>query len=165
MSRRLTNTRSKEGANMLNPDPIVRAGVFAAPECMIPGKVQLKRSVQLVLQELTKNWSDDENVDLLFSITALADRMGANRAAIHSGLRTLFAEDALRFRRREKDTRPVYYVDWSKIINDLGMERLGVRAHGGPHSFESAGCPKEPCGPKPYLRWGRGPNKSKKGDE
>lgn len=74
---------------MLNPDPIVRAGVFAAPECMIPGKVQLKRSVQLVLQELTKNWSDDENVDLLFSITALADRMGANRAAIHSGLRTL----------------------------------------------------------------------------
>lgn len=164
MSCNLMNTRSKEGANMLNPDPIVRAGVFAAPECMIPGRVQLKRSVQLVLQELTKNWSDDENVDLLFSITALADRLGANRASIHSGLRTLFAEDALRFRRRETDKRPVYYVDWSKIINDLGTERLGVQAHGGPHSFESEGYPKEPCGPKPRLGWGRPSTNHTKGE-
>lgn len=149
---------------MLNPDPIVRAGVLSAPECMVPGRVQLKRSVQLVLQEFMKAWVDDENVDLIFSITVSSKRLGASRAVIHDGLRALFAEDALRFRRRETDKRPVYYVDWSKIINDLGMERLGVQAHGGPHSFESEGCPKEPCGPKPNLRWGRPPAKQSKGE-
>ena len=95
---------------MLNPDPIVRAGVLSAPECMVPGRVQLKRSVQLVLQEFMKAWVDDENVDLIFSITVSSKRLGASRAVIHDGLRALFAEDALRFRRRETDKRPVYYV-------------------------------------------------------
>lgn len=131
---------------MLTTDPITQAGVLASRECMIPRRDWLKRSVQCFLRELLRDWPADENEDLVFNLYAAAKRIGLDKSVLYVGRRNLVAEDAIRFRRRE-DGYVVYYIDWSKIVNAYGMERLGVQAHGGPHSFESEGCPKEPCTP------------------
>lgn len=44
----------------------------------------------------------------------------------------------------------------------VASKRLGVQAHGEPHSFESAGCPKEPCAPEPDSKQHK--RSSKKGE-
>ena len=146
---------------MLTTDPITQAGVLASRECMIPRRVWLKRSVQCFLRELLRDWPADENEDLVFNIKVAAERIGLDRSVLYVGKANLVAEDAIRFRKR-KDGRSVYYIDWGKLINAYGMERLGVQAHGGPHSFESEGCPKEPCVMKSYSKQSK--RSSKKGE-
>ena len=132
---------------MLTTDPVIQAGVLATRECMIPGRSRIKHSVQFFLRELMREWPTDESEDLTFSITVASKRVGLDRSVLYVGRRNLVADDAIRFRQRE-DGSIVYYVDWTKIVNAYGMKRLGVQAHGEPHSFESAGCPKEPCTPE-----------------
>lgn len=146
---------------MLTPDPVMQAGVLASRECMIPRRDWLKRSVQCFLRELLRDWPADENEDLVFNIKVAAERIGLDRSVLYVGKSNLVAEDAIRFRKRE-DGRSVYYIDWGKLINAYGMERLGVQAHGGPHSFESEGCPKEPCTMKSYSKQSK--RSSKKGE-
>lgn len=146
---------------MLTTDPVIQAGVLATRECMIPGRSRIKHSVQCFLRELMREWPTDESEDLIFSITVASKRVGLDRSVLYVGRRNLVADDAIRFRQRE-DGGIVYYVDWAKIVNAYGMKRLGVQAHGEPHSFESAGCPKEPCAPEPDSKQHK--RSSKKGE-
>lgn len=146
---------------MLTTDPVIQAGVLATRECMIPGRARIKHSVQCFLRELMREWPTDESEDLLFSITVASKRVGLDRSVLYVGRRNLVADDAIRFRQRE-DGSIVYYVDWAKIVNAYGMKRLGVQVHGESHSFESAGCPKEPCTPEPDPKQHK--RSSKKGE-